>query len=559
MAYVSVYKGGRPFLRTSYRNLEIETSRLDGSDRSRLTFNTDVPEHHEEAADIAPTWLPDGSGIVFVRDRGIFDEAVQYGIYTMASDGSDERAVVHVGSPEWPDAFPDGEEIYSRWFRLTRPEASPDGKMVAFIVQENVNLPPDHPNRSDPGVRRAFYHSLYVATLDGAGLTRLFSARELPGQRVSTPAGPFDTVAVVNPSVTLSEQSVLVPAAHIWNPRIPGQLLLLVNEYREGIPTGAILYSISTDGSEPMVVANLPTQGGHLDWSPDGTRVLVSHSDPRHGFIYVVDPHSGLWSMVSMGGNASWSPDGARIAKFSTDPPAPRSHERHVTILSTMSSDGTDVRVLARTDYGDRTSWQPVEDGRLTLADRIAPCKTDDIVPHPRDNPLLVEDCETLLTIKNTFAGNLYSLNWDADTPISEWEGVTLGGSPLRVEALRLYASNFVGAFRPEFGRLTGLKSLAIGGQVVGPIPPQMGNLTELRELNLSTWPATGIPPELGNLKNLETLNLDVEHLEQSECIPSSLVSSLEVVSDAWYRFETIAEWNSSIGTDLKACPSGDR
>ena len=474
IAYVSVYRGGRLFLRT-YRNREIETSKLDGSDRRRITFNTDIPDSHEELADTAPAWLPDGSGIVFVRDRGVFDEVVQYGIYTVASDGSNERAVVNIYSPEWPNESPNGEALYDRRFNRTRPALSPNGKMVAFVVEEFVRLPPEHPDRG----QTVQYNSLYVVALDGSGLTRLFSNREIPGQ----PA--------------------LIPAAPTWNPKLPGQLLFLVNEYYYGevLSEPSILYSISTDGSEPRIVAKLPTHGDYLEWSPAGTQILVSHSDPHYGRIYIVDPNSGRWSMVSLGDNASWSPDGSMIAMFSTGPPLPHKSGRYATVLSTMAPDGTDVRVLAGTDEDDRSSWSPVEDGRLTLSDRIAPCKVGDIVPQPQDNPLLVEDCETLLTIRNTFAYDPDSLNWDADTPISWWNGVYLGGNPLRVEAIQLtpglVSGNFTGIVRPEFGRLTGLKSLIIIGYVTGPIPSELGNLPNLEYLYVEGTIIGCIPPRL--------------------------------------------------------------
>ena len=48
------------------------------------------------------------------------------------------------------------------------------------------------------------------------------------------------------------------------------------------------------------------------------------------------------------------------------------------------------------------------------------------------DNTALVSDCETLLNIRNILAGTA-SLNWAADTPIKSWDGISVGGTPLRV------------------------------------------------------------------------------------------------------------------------------
>ena len=45
----------------------------------------------------------------------------------------------------------------------------------------------------------------------------------------------------------------------------------------------------------------------------------------------------------------------------------------------------------------------------------------------PADNPGLVEDCVALLTAEITLSA---ILNWDADIPMTEWEGVRIGGTP---------------------------------------------------------------------------------------------------------------------------------
>ena len=47
----------------------------------------------------------------------------------------------------------------------------------------------------------------------------------------------------------------------------------------------------------------------------------------------------------------------------------------------------------------------------------------------PDNNPGLVSDCEALLASRDTLAGTV-ALNWSADTPIADWEGVTVEGTP---------------------------------------------------------------------------------------------------------------------------------
>ena len=44
------------------------------------------------------------------------------------------------------------------------------------------------------------------------------------------------------------------------------------------------------------------------------------------------------------------------------------------------------------------------------------------------NNPGLVADCETLLAARDTLKGS-GTLNWSADTPIANWDGITVGGT----------------------------------------------------------------------------------------------------------------------------------
>jgi dipeptidyl aminopeptidase/acylaminoacyl peptidase len=71
---------------------EVYVINADGSGRTNLTKNS--------AADVAPTWSPDGKKITFMSDRdGDFD------IYTMDADGSDVAQVTNLpgddDSPDW--------------------------------------------------------------------------------------------------------------------------------------------------------------------------------------------------------------------------------------------------------------------------------------------------------------------------------------------------------------------------------------------------------------------------------------------------------------------------
>ena len=125
------------------------------------------------------------------------------------------------------------------------------------------------------------------------------------------------------------------------------------------------------------------------------------------------------------------------------------------------------------------------------------------------------------LTARDTLAGTA-SLNWSADTPITEWNGVVLGenvgtcdrnppcphgskredtegvGSLANLGGL----SNLTGEIPPA-GRPDVSVSFR-NNQLTGEIPPELGGLSNLTLLYLHANQLTGeIPPELGGLSNL--------------------------------------------------------
>ena len=121
----------------------------------------------------------------------------------------------------------------------------------------------------------------------------------------------------------------------------------------------------------------------------------------------------------------------------------------------------------------------------------------------------LMSDCDSLLAARDTLAGTA-SLNWVADTPITQWDGVIVGGTPKRVRGLSLEDGGLTGEIPKELGSLANLQELYLySNQLTGEIPTELGNLANLRWLFLRNNQLTGgIPKELGNLANLRRLYL---------------------------------------------------
>ena len=135
-------------------------------------------------------------------------------------------------------------------------------------------------------------------------------------------------------------------------------------------------------------------------------------------------------------------------------------------------------------------------------------CDGGTLVPDPRNNPGLVEDCKVLLALRDRMVDA--NLNWDTQLPITSWRGVDVWGSPRRITRLHLQGNQLRGPIPPELAQLTQLELLWLGGnQLTGPIPPGLGQLTRLRWLDFSRNQLTGpIPPELAQLSQLQKLLL---------------------------------------------------
>ena len=149
-------------------------------------------------------------------------------------------------------------------------------------------------------------------------------------------------------------------------------------------------------------------------------------------------------------------------------------------------------------------------------------CATSGAVPNAANNPGLVSDCNALLSARDALAGSA-TLNWSASTPIVDWDGVTVAGTPQRVTELDLSDSQLTGAIPTELGDLANLEVLALSSnQLTGAIPASLGDLANLQGLSLWGNRLAGpIPASLGSLTNLQLLILSQNQLTGP--IPASL------------------------------------
>ena len=177
-------------------------------------------------------------------------------------------------------------------------------------------------------------------------------------------------------------------------------------------------------------------------------------------------------------------------------------------------------------DDDDTTTFRPDDPPPVPL------CANGTAIPDPGDNRPLVHDCEVLLDVKDMLAGTA-TLNWSADTAITEWNGITVSSAPSRVTELDLNTRGLTGTIPAELGNLANLTYLNLSvNRLSGEIPSELGSLENLKYLTVATNQLKGkIPAELGSLANLTHLILNNNHL--SGDIPGWLgrLTNLETLS----------------------------
>ena len=160
-------------------------------------------------------------------------------------------------------------------------------------------------------------------------------------------------------------------------------------------------------------------------------------------------------------------------------------------------------------------------------AQQTSTCATGAAVSDAANNPGLVADCDALLAAKEQLEGTV-PLNWSADTPIFDWDGIISLYGRGRITWIAL-EKDLDGTIPAELGDLTELTTLSLSNnQLTGAIPPELGDLSKLTKLNLSNNRLSGaIPSNLGRLNSLKSLSLSQNEL--SGAIPAELAGLSEL------------------------------
>lgn len=94
--------------------------------------------------------------------------------------------------------------------------------------------------------------------------------------------------------------------------------------------------------------------------------------------------------------------------------------------------------------------------------ERAGSCASGATTLDPASVPGLAIDCGALNFARLAWSDGV--VNWDADTPIEQWDGVTVGGTPPRVLRVELPDRGITGTIDPVFARLSALTHLDLSG-----------------------------------------------------------------------------------------------
>ena len=134
-----------------------------------------------------------------------------------------------------------------------------------------------------------------------------------------------------------------------------------------------------------------------------------------------------------------------------------------------------------------------------------------------------------LVDLYTTTHGDQWKQSWNLNTPVSEWQGVTVEDD--KVTSISLLFNNITGVLPTSIGDLVHLKTLELSfNNIEGTLPPTLGNLKNLEVLAFNGNSLSGtIPGSIGNLINLKQLHLSSNILSGS--VPASIndLKELEV------------------------------
>ncbi len=194
-----------------------------------------------------------------------------------------------------------------------------------------------------------------------------------------------------------------------------------------------------------------------------------------------------------------------RISSATRIAPAPVAELRWATPVEVRVwqdvRDGRRIHLSARPEGG---SWRelgtiplPLDDGlSVTGRYRYGDAMIALTPPPPPScaDAALAADCATLLAARDALAGDGGSLNWSAGVPVTQWDGVTVSGTPRRVTELALRSRGLTGSVPPELADLSALARLALDRNALTGCVPEPVRHVARNDLARLLIPTCGVP-----------------------------------------------------------------